>query len=37
MKALVQRVKEASVKIDGELYSSIGAGLLVFVGVEKDE
>ena len=37
MKALVQRVKEASVKIDGELYSSVGLGLLVFVGVEKDD
>ena len=37
MKALVQRVKEASVKIDGELYSSVGSGLLVFVGVEKDD
>lgn len=35
MKALIQRVKRASVTIDGELYSSIGAGLLVFVGVEK--
>lgn len=35
MKALIQRVKRASVTIDGELYSSIGEGLLVFVGVEK--
>ncbi len=35
MKALIQRVKRASVTLDGELYSSIGAGLLVFVGVEK--
>lgn len=37
MKALIQRVKRASVTIDGELYSSIGAGLLVFVGVEKSD
>lgn len=37
MKALIQRVKRASVTIDGELYSSIGAGLLVFVGVEKTD
>ena len=37
MKALIQRVKQASVTIDGELYSSIGAGLLVFVGVEKSD
>ena len=37
MKALIQRVKEASVTIDGELYSKIGQGLLVFVGVEKGD
>lgn len=37
MKALIQRVKSASVTIDGELYSKIGHGLLVFVGVEKTD
>lgn len=37
MKALIQRVKRASVIIDGELYSSIGAGMLVFVGVTKED
>lgn len=37
MKALIQRVKRASVTIENELYSSIGAGLLVFVGVEKED
>jgi D-tyrosyl-tRNA(Tyr) deacylase len=35
MKALIQRVRRASVSIDGELYSSIKAGILVFLGVEK--
>lgn len=37
MKALIQRVKSASVTIGGELYSKIGKGLLVFLGVEKDD
>ena len=37
MKALIQRVKRAAVTIDGSLYSSIGYGLLVFVGVEKSD
>lgn len=35
MKALIQRVKRASVTINGELYSSIGKGILVLLGVEK--
>ena len=37
MKALVQRVKTASVIIDEELYSKIDSGILVFLGVEKTD
>ena len=37
MKALIQRVKRASVTIDGELYSKIGTGMLVLLGVEKGD
>lgn len=37
MKALIQRVKKASVEIDGELFSSVNSGLLVFLGVEKSD
>lgn len=37
MRALIQRVKRASVIIDGEPYSSIAAGMLVFVGVTKED
>jgi D-tyrosyl-tRNA(Tyr) deacylase len=37
MKALIQRVKKASVTIDGKLFSSIGYGMLVFLGVEKGD
>ena len=33
MRVLIQRVKRASVTIDGELYSSIDKGLLLFVGI----
>ncbi len=34
MRALIQRVKEASVTIGGERCAAIGPGLLVFVGIE---
>ncbi len=37
MKALIQRVKRASVTINSELYSQIGYGMLVFLGVEKGD
>ena len=37
MKALVQRVKKASVTIDDKLYSKIDHGLLVFLGVQKGD
>lgn len=37
MKALIQRVKQASVTIENELYSKIGHGLLIFLGVEKSD
>ncbi|MGM9844558.1 MAG: D-aminoacyl-tRNA deacylase [Muribaculaceae bacterium] len=33
MRLVIQRVKSASVTIDGNLFSAIGAGLLVLVGV----
>ena len=33
MRLVIQRVKRASVEIGGELHSSIGAGLMVLVGV----
>ena len=35
MRILIQRVKNASVTIDREKYSSIDAGLLVFLGIEE--
>jgi len=37
MKALLQRVRTASVEVDGEVVSSIGAGMLVFLGIGKGD
>lgn len=37
MRAVVQRVKRASVEIEGRRAASIGKGLLVYVGVEKGD
>lgn len=34
MRAVIQRVNEASVTIEGSVYSSIGPGLLVLLGIE---
>ena len=35
MRAVIQRVSEASVNISGEVISSIGNGLLVLLGIEE--
>jgi D-Tyr-tRNAtyr deacylase len=37
MRVLVQRVAEASVEIDRQIISSIGKGLLVFIGIESTD
>jgi D-tyrosyl-tRNA(Tyr) deacylase len=37
MRLVVQRVKAASVNVDGKTVGSIGGGLLVFVGVSRDD
>lgn len=37
MIGLLQRVREASVNVDGERVAAIGAGLLVLVGVQPDD
>lgn len=37
MRAVVQRVKRASVEVEGRVTGSIGHGLLVFLGIEEPD
>jgi len=37
MKVVLQRVKSASVSVDGNLIASIGKGILAFAAVSKDD
>jgi D-tyrosyl-tRNA(Tyr) deacylase len=37
MRLLIQRVQKAQVLIQKELYSEIGSGLLVFLGIHKED
>lgn len=37
MKAVIQRVKKASVEINNQLFSQINQGILVLLGVEKND
>lgn len=37
MKAVIQRVVEANLKVDGKLISEIGSGYVIFLGVKKGD
>jgi D-tyrosyl-tRNA(Tyr) deacylase len=37
MRALVQRVSRAAVRVDGQLVAEIGPGLLVLLGIARDD
>ena len=37
MKAVIQRVLDANLKVDGKLISEIGSGYVIFLGVKKGD
>ena len=37
MRALIQRVNKAQVVVDGEMIGSIGAGMVILLGVAEDD
>ena len=37
MRAVIQRVSQASVTVDGQVTGQINAGMLVLLGVEMDD
>ncbi|MBU2636207.1 MAG: D-aminoacyl-tRNA deacylase, partial [Bacteroidetes bacterium] len=37
MRALIQRVKKASVSVTGDVHGSIGKGMLIFLGVSVND
>jgi D-tyrosyl-tRNA(Tyr) deacylase len=37
LKAVIQRVRDSSVEVEGRVVGKIGHGLLVFVGIGKDD
>jgi D-aminoacyl-tRNA deacylase len=37
MRAVIQRVKEARVEVEGEIVGRIGEGILIFLGIRKDD
>lgn len=37
MRAAIQRVKEARVEVEGEVVGKIGKGILLFLGIRKDD
>ena len=37
MRAVVQRVTGAALSVNGKVYSSIGCGLVVFLGIGKED